>query len=277
MLPVLLDLKFVKIYTFGVFLMLGFLWASFALWRNIRLTPHKEDEIFDGLFISLFGGLFFGRLVYVLLNFKDFGLSFIKFILINGYPGMSVYGAIFGALITLLIFFSIKKINFWETIDYFMTPFFIAAVFGKLGGFFSGSEVGTVTKFFLKTKYFGFDGFRHLTPFYEALFFIVAALLAHRILFEIRKEKYFRGFLFLISMWYFSLINILFDKIKVNPLYFLDYSFNKVVSTALLLTISTYFIYYFRVGILSFIKGYGQKIAKKIRFGAKRKIGEGKK
>ncbi|PIZ68201.1 hypothetical protein COY13_01625, partial [Candidatus Roizmanbacteria bacterium CG_4_10_14_0_2_um_filter_36_35] len=62
MLPVLLDLKFIKIYTFGVFLMLGFLWASFVLWRNIRLTSHKEEEIFDGLFLSLLGGLFFGRL-----------------------------------------------------------------------------------------------------------------------------------------------------------------------------------------------------------------------
>jgi len=276
MLPVLLDLKFVKIYTFGVFLMLGFLWASFVLWRNIRLTSHKEEEIFDGLFLSLLGGLFFGRLVYVLLNFKDFGFSLIKFILINGYPGVSIYGALLGTFGTLFIFFNAKKINFLEIIDYFITPFFIALVFGKLGSFFFGSEVGTTTRFFLKTKYFGFDGFRHLTPFYEALLFIVIAILAQKILLEIRKEKYFSGFLFYLSLWYFSLVYFLFDKLKVNHLYFFGYSLNRVVATTLLLTISVYFVYYFRSGILGFIKKYGQEISKKINFGSERKTSEGK-
>jgi len=276
MLPVLLDLKFVKIYTFGVFLMLGFLWASFVLWRNIRLTSHKEEEIFDGLFLSLFGGLFFGRLIYVLLNFKDFGFNLIKFILVNGYPGMSIYGALLGAFGTLFLFFNAKKINFLEIVDYFITPLFIALVFGKLGSFFSGSEIGTPTGFFLKTKYFGFDGFRHLTSFYEALFFIAGAILTQKILLEIRKEKYFHGFLFLISLWYFSTIYLLFDKVKVNHLYFLGYSFNKVVAATLLLTIGFYFIYYFRSSILSFIKKYGQEISQKINFRSKRKAGEGK-
>lgn len=276
MLPVLLDLKFVKIYTFGVFLMLGFLWASFVLWRNIRLTSHKEEEVFDGLFLSLLGGIFIGRLVYVFLNFKDFGFSLIKFILVNGYPGMSIYGALLGAFGTLFIFFNAKKIKFLEIIDYFITPLYIALVFGKLGSFFSGSEVGTTTKFFLKTKYFGFDGFRHLTPFYEALFFIVGAIFTQKILLEIRKEKYFSGFLFYLSLWYFSLVYFLFDKLKVNHLYFLGYSFNKVVAVTLLLTIGFYLIYYFRSGILGFIKKYGQEIYQKIYRGSKRKAGEGK-
>lgn len=276
MLPVLLDLKFIKTYTFGVFLMLGFLWSTFVLWRNIRLTPYKEDEVFDGLFVGLFGGLFFARLVYVLLNFKDFGFSFIKFILINGYPGLSVYGFLFGIFISLWLFFTIRKIKFFEVMDYFMTPFFIAAIFGKLGSFFSGSEVGTETKFFLKTKYFGFDGLRHLTPLYEALFFIIGAVLAQKILFDIRKEKYFPGFLYITSVWYFSAVYLLFDKIKINHLYFLDYSFNKVISGIILLTIGFYLIYYFRSTVLNLIKNNGQEIFKKIYRGPKREIAQGK-
>lgn len=271
MLPVLLDLKFIKIYTSGVFLMLGFLWGCFILWKNIRLTSYKEEDIFDGLFLSLGGGLFAGRLVFVLLNFEKFGFSFIKFILINGYPGFSIWGVLIGALLTLYVFFSAKKNNFLEVVDYFMSPLFIALIFGKLGSFFSGAEVGEKTNFFLRTKYFGAEGFRHLTPFYEALFFIVAALIAQKILLEIRKEKFFHGFLFYFSLWYMSLVYFIFDKIKANHLYFLGYSFSKVVSTTLLLTTSIYFVYYFRSSILSFIKDHGQKISQKIRFRAKSK------
>jgi len=272
MLPVLLDLKFIKIYTFGVFLTLGFFWACFVLWKNIRLTSHKEEEIFDGLFVSLIGGLFFGRLIYVILNFKDFGFSFLKFILVNGYPGISLYGALIGSLLTMFLFFSSKKIRFLEIVDYFMTSLFVGLVFGKLGGFFSGAEVGTKTVFLLKTKYFGFDGWRHLTPFYEGLFFLIGAVLAQKILMEIRREKFFHGFLFYLSIWYFSLVNFIFDKIKVNHLYLSDYSFNWILSVILLLTISVYFVYYFRSNILNFFKVYGQKAIKKVHFRTKGKI-----
>ena len=279
MLPILFSLGLVKIYTFGVFLVLAFFWSSFFLWKNIRLTSYKEEETFDGLFLSLIGGLFFGRLVYVILNFTDFGFNLLKFILINGYPGISIYGFISGFLITLWIYFNYKKINFLEAIDYFITPFFTALCLGEFGSFFSGVEVGTKTKFFLKIRYLGYDGFRHLTAFYEALFYLLAVYLSYKVLFEIRKEKLFKGFLLIFFLWFFSFTSFLFDKLKINHLYLQCFSFNRVVSTTLLLTNSFYFVYYFRNVILGFVKNYGQKITKKIRLPTKRKAsqGEGKK
>ena len=76
MLPVLLDLKFVKIYTFGIFLVLAFFWGTFLLWRSLRLSSYREEDAFDGLFLALAGGLFVSRLVYVILNFQKFGFNF---------------------------------------------------------------------------------------------------------------------------------------------------------------------------------------------------------
>lgn len=254
MLPVLLDLKFLKIYTFGVFLMLAFFWGCFLLWKNIRLTPYKEDDVFDGLFLSLLGGLFTARLFYVILNFKDFGLDFLKFILINGYPGLSLIGALIGGLFTLYIYYSPKKIDFGAIIDYFITPLFIGLFFGKLGSFFSGSEVGTKTNFMLRIKYQGFEGLRHLTPFYEGLLFAVAAFISYRILFSIRREKFEKGFLFYFFVWYFSAVYFLFDKVKVTTLYLHGLSFNMIASAVLLLTTTGYFVYYFRSLIFNFIK-----------------------
>ncbi|GAB4219720.1 MAG: prolipoprotein diacylglyceryl transferase [Candidatus Microgenomates bacterium] len=271
MLPVLFTIGPIKIYTYGVFLVLAFFWALFILWKNIRLTSYKEEEIFDGVFSAIFFGLFLGRLVYVILNFDQFGFSFLKFILINGYPGIAVYGFLFGFFFYFWIFTKINKLKYLEVVDYLMTSFFIALVLGKLGGFFSGAEVGTKTSFFLKTKYLGYDGLRHLTAFYEGLFFIIAAFFSQKILLEIRKEKFFKGFVFYLSVWYFALVNLLFDKIKENKLYFLGLSFNFLVSLILVLTIGGYFVYYFRSAILNFLKIYGHKIIKKIHFRTKRK------
>ncbi len=260
MLPVLLDLGFIKIYTFGIFLVLAFFWACFLLWKNIRLTSYSEEDIFDGLFLSVFGALFFGRLIYVVLNFDHFGFDLLKFILINGYPGLSLYGSLLGGFLTLYLFTLIKKIKFNEIIDYFISPIFLALVFGKMGAFFSGSEVGTKTKMVLSIRYIGYDSFRHLTAFYEALIFTFAAYISYILLFEIRKEKYSKGFLLFFFLWFLGLTYFLFDKYKVNHIYLQGQSFNAIVSLVLLLTMSLYFLYYFR----SSIKLYGKAAYKKI-------------
>jgi len=246
MLPVLLDLKFIKIYTFGVFLVLALFWASFLLWKLIRLTALGEEDIFDSLFWILGGGLFTGRLVYVILNFKDFGFNFLKFILLNGYPGLSIYGALFGGGLTGLIIFSAKKIKFTEVIDYFIPPLFLGLALGKLGGFFSGAEVGVKTKMFLAVKYVGFDGLRHLTSFYESLLFFLAAYLTYRFVFEVRKERLKQGFNFYFFIWVFSIIYLVFDKLKFTHLYLGNRNFNEIVSVILFLTMTGYFLYYFK-------------------------------
>ncbi|MBI4009128.1 prolipoprotein diacylglyceryl transferase [Candidatus Roizmanbacteria bacterium] len=263
MLPVLLDLKFIKIYTFGVFLVLAFFWGSFLLWKNIRLTSYKEEEIFDGLFFSLFGALFFGRLFYVILNFEKFGFSLLKFILINGFPGISQFGILVGGFLTLYLYFFIKKIKFREAADYFISPIFVAVLFGKLGSFFSGAEVGAKTKFFLSIKYTGYDGLRHLTPLYEAIVFGLGAYLSYKLLFAVRKERYPRGFVFYFFCWYFAFIYFLFDKLKENRLYLFGQSFNMTVSAMLSLTVSLYFIYHFRNSFLSYGSKAYQSIAKR--------------
>jgi len=271
MLPILFSLASIKIYTFGVFLVLSFFWGSFLLWKLIRLTSFKEEEVFDGLFFALGFSLFFGRFFYVILNFSDFGFSLLKFILINGYPGLSLYGVFFGGFLGLLIFTLVKKIKFFLLIDYFIAPLFLALGFGKLGSFFSGAEVGTKTKFFLAVKYTGFDDLRHLTPFYESLFFFLGCYFAYKILFLIRKDKLHLGFLFYFFVWYFSLVYFLFDKIKEHHLYFFGLSFNLIVSQIILLTTTVYFLYYFRNQIIINLKKYGS-FSKKFYRRAKEKI-----
>ncbi len=271
MLPVLINFGFIKIYTFGFFLVLGFFWGLFLLWKNIRLTSFKEEEIFDTVFLSIISGLFFSRLFYVILNFSDFGFNILKFILINGYPGLSIYGFIFGFFIFSFYYLSSKKINFFQAVDYFISPLFLVLTLGKIGSFFSGEEVGTITTFFLKTKYLGFSGDRHLTAVYEGILFFFGCYLAQKLVFEIRKERLFNGFLFVFSLWYFSLVYLIFDRLKEIKFYLLKTSFNYLVSLVLFLTTTSYFVYYFRKQIMGGIKNYGKKIIKTVNQGFKRK------
>lgn len=251
MIPVLLNLPYLKIYTFGIFLVLAFFWGSFLLWRNIRLTAYKEDDMFDGLFLSLIGALFFGRLVYVALNFGDFGFNFLKFLLINGYPGLSLYGALLGGAVTLFFYLRSKKVEFLSVVDGWVSPLLVALAVGKLGSFFSGVEVGAKTGFLLSLKYPGYDGSRHLTALYEALFLFIGALLAYKIVTEVRRERLGHGVSLAFFFWWFSADYFLFDKLKNNQLYLADVSFNMALGGVFLLTLSLFFLYYFRVSFFS--------------------------
>ncbi len=251
MIPILFTVGGLKIYTFGVFLVLAFFWGLFLFWKNIRLTVYKEEEKFDSIFLSLAGSLLIGRLVYVILNFKDFGFNLLKFILINGYPGLSLYGVLIGGFLTLFLYFLIKKISFRETIDYYIAPIFLALGLGKLGSFFSGVEVGTKTSFFLSIQYHGVTGLRHLTPLYEAIIFFIGVFLAQKILFAIRKKIFEPGFVFFFFCWFFSLTYFIFEPLKEKHLFYKKMSLNQVASVILLLTFSFYFVYYFRKLLIS--------------------------
>ncbi len=270
MLPVLLDLKFLKIYTFGVFVVLAFFWGCYLLWKNVRLTQYKEEDVFDGLFWSLAAGLFFGRVLHVALNFSKFGLNPLKFILLNGYPGISLFGFIGGFLLASFIYCNLKKISFRELADYIIPSALVALAFGKVGSFFAGVEVGAPTSFPVAVKYALTEGKRHLTPLYEGLIFAVAAYLATKILFAIRRGRFEQGFNFYFFLWFFAAVTAAFDPLKSHHLRFFGVSFNTAVSAVLLLTFSLYFLYYFRMNLAGGItRGpkilYGKLFNKNVR------------
>lgn len=271
MLPVLLDLPFIKIYTFGVFLVLAFFWSAFLLWKNFLLTSYKEEEIFDQLFLGLVGGLLVSRIVYVALHFSEFGLSLLKFILINGYPGLSLYGFLFGFLVAVYLSMSRTKIKFSEAIDYFIPSAFIALAFGKIGAFFSGVEVGSKTNFLLKLKFVGADGMRHLTPLYEGFLFFIGAFIAYQLLFSIRRSKFSKGTNLYFFLWFTGLVVACADLLKEQSNFIVQgLSVNALVSYVLLLTFSAYFIYYFRSSVQAYVKNIFKGFNKKSQ-GASRK------
>ncbi|MEI6532215.1 MAG: prolipoprotein diacylglyceryl transferase family protein [Candidatus Roizmanbacteria bacterium] len=250
MLPVLLDLKFIKIYTFGVFLVLAFFWALFLLWRNVRLTSHKEEDIFDVTLISLIGAFIIGRAVYVTAHFSDFGWDFAKILFVNGYPGISFFGMLSGGILFFTILLQMRKIKIIETLDYVVGPLLLALAFGKLGSFFAGVEVGTKTTFILALRYVNFDGMRHLTPLYESIIFFLGAYLVQIFLYKIRREHLKKGFAFFFFCWYASIVLFFLDPLKEGTVKIGNINLYMVLSGVVLLTTSIYIVYYYRSSII---------------------------
>lgn len=229
MLPVLFSFGPIKIYTFGVFLVLAFFWGSFFLWKLVRLTVYKEEEIFDGLFLSLGFALFFARLFYVASNFSDFGFNLLKFILINGYPGLSLPGGLLGGFLFAFLFFFTKKRNFYVMVDYFIPPLFVALGFGFLGVFFSQ---------------------KNSLPFLlNAFIFFFSALVSYRLIFLIRQKRLNKSFNLIVFLLIISL-----------GLGLIETGIWRLIFFILLLTSGGYILYYFKTVIFNSLKEWSKKI-----------------
>lgn len=255
MLPLLINLGFIKIYTFGVFLVLAFFWGSFLLWKNIALTSHKEEDIFDGLFSGLFGGLFIGRLMYISLNFQDFRFDILKYVLINGYPGVHMLGSVIGFFLFFYLFLRSRKILFARFIDYAVPALLLGLAIGKLGSFFSGAEVGAQTHFFVALMYPNLDGMRHLTPLYESILFFFGSFWSYRILLDIRRDKYSEGYNFAFFWLIYSFTMVVTDPIKSFQTMVYGVSLNLALNGIILLTVAIYVLYYFRTSLFKLFKG----------------------
>ena len=230
MFPILVNLGIFKIYTIGFFLVVSFFAGAFMLWKNIKLTSYKEEEIFDGLFFSILGALLGARLVYVAFNFQDFGFNFLRFILINGFPGLSLFGALFGAFITLLLYARLQKTSLRELSEYIVSPLFLSLALGKIGSFLGGADIGTTTKFLLNVHYSGVDGTRHIVAIYEALMFLVGFAITYRFMFIVRRDRVQQGTSLFFFMIWFGLTELILDSLKQNHLLVAGWSFNMLAA-----------------------------------------------
>jgi phosphatidylglycerol:prolipoprotein diacylglycerol transferase len=269
MIPVLIHFGIIKIYTLGVFLLGAFLASAFVLWKNIKLTSYKEEEIFDGLFVSIIGAFLGGRLVYVALNFDKFGFSILKFILINGYPGLSLFGALAGGFLTLLLFTRPRKIHILELSEYIISPLFLALTVTKIGSFLSGSDIGTVTKFLLSVRYAGVEGLRHIVALYEAIFFFIGFLVTYRILFSVRRDRAKAGTSFILFILYFGLVELILDNLKQNHLYLAGLSFNMIAGGTLFIVGTIFLLTTYRENIVLVAK---HLFPKKSKHGTQRSL-----
>lgn len=251
MLPVLLDLKVIKIYTFGVFLVLAFFWSLFWLWRNLKRTSFKEEEIFDGVFVSLIGGFLGARLLYVALHFDKFGFDILKFILVNGYPGLSMIGFLMGGLISLLIFTIIVNISFLEVAAYIVPSLFLALGIGKIGSFFSGSTVGSTTDFLLSVQYLGYPGLRHITAVYEAIIMFAGCIISQRLLMSYRRDSVHEGTLLSFFIIMVGISEMILDNFKHDPVYLGRLPFNVIISGVFVLIFGVWELYKYRDSIIS--------------------------
>lgn len=195
----------------GIFLVLGLFWFLYFVWRYVRLTPHREEQVFDVIILAGLAGVVAGRVVFVLINLKDFiERGYSAMLAIHLYPGIQDSVAFIVMVACAALLFYRKKIPATQIIGHISIAFCIGMGLVSLGTLFAGTVVGTTTMIPLRIKYAGLDGLRHMIGLYQALFYCFCAFVFHFLLMLARHHKSLYGVLIGLMLWVFAFSKVIF-------------------------------------------------------------------
>lgn len=137
------------IHTYGAMIGLGFISAvTVSAWIATREWPGatgtlRRDQILDLAFYLFVGGILGSRILFVMVNWKDYAAHPMQIFSLGG--GLVFYGGLIGAAIAAVWYCQQNGIEFYRLADIAMPTVSLGQAFGRLGCFSAGCCWGDVT------------------------------------------------------------------------------------------------------------------------------------
>ncbi len=201
--PVLFRFGNMAIYTYGLFIALGFFMGMTLAKAEARRLGRNPDRITDLCFFTLLAAIVGSRLFYVITAPDAFLRDPVEvFRIWNG--GLVFYGGFLGAMAVAFVYIRHYRLPGWETADIMAPGIAFGHFLGRIGCFFAGCCYGKVTDVAWSFSFYHPDSLAptrvplHPTQIYSAL----SNLAIFAILWSVRKKKRFDGQIF----WLYVLV-----------------------------------------------------------------------
>lgn len=207
----------ITLMTWGLIAAIGFLAATFITIKEAKRKKLNTDHVYNILFILIFAGIIGSRISHIITHWQDYSHNLWKiFAVWEG--GLAFYGGFTLAVICLIIYTKIKKLNIWEYADIIIPGFVIGHAIGRIGCYVAdGGHIGKATTMPWGVLYQG--QLVHSTSIYSALFlFCLFGLL----LYFRRKDIYIKtkGLLFLTYIMLYAIGRFMIDLLRIDTTYF---------------------------------------------------------
>lgn len=141
MLPILVSLGPIKIYSYGLFMAVGVFLSLYWWWKIGRDEHWEEISLFDSFFLFLLIYLIAGRGGYVVTHMGDLD-TWYRMIAILAYPGINVVVGLVAGLGFLILFARAKGWEVWKALDSLVVALSLGIIFAGFGGLLNGSTPG---------------------------------------------------------------------------------------------------------------------------------------
>lgn len=199
---VLLNINGIKIYWYGFIIVTGIIICLLLCKKDDGKYNIKFEDVLLLLLFALPISIICARLYYVIFRL-DYYINNPNEIINIQNGGLAIYGGIIGAIVTIMVFCKIKKIQVLDMTDYLAPYLALGQAVGRWGNFFNGEAHGTETNSLLrmgiteKGKYIQV----HPTFLYES----ICTLLIFIFLYIKSKKRTYSGEL---TYWYFFLYGV---------------------------------------------------------------------
>ncbi len=166
--PILFKIGPVTVYSYGVMLATACIVASFLAERDARLENIAPYKILDLALWVFIWGIIGARLMYVLLNLKDFlGYPLRVFALWQG--GLSFYGGMVLGIGVGIRFLKKENLDMGKIADIVAPYIVLAHAIGRIGCLLNGCCFGKVTRLPWGIYFPGSSYLQHPTQIYSTL------------------------------------------------------------------------------------------------------------
>lgn len=138
--PILIEYHGMKLYSYGLMMVVGFLFAIWFINRYANRVGMTKSDAVDMTIIAFISGILGARFIFVLLNFKQYGHLSKLFEFQKG--GLSWHGGMLGGLLAIFIYCLVKKYSFPAALDLVYTPAAASLGIGRIGCFLNGCCYG---------------------------------------------------------------------------------------------------------------------------------------
>ena len=222
---VAIDLGFIQIYWYTVFILISVLVAGLVAYVETKKQNIDQEFFINLLFYTVIIGIIGARLYYVIFNWSYYSKNIIEiFEIWNG--GLAIHGGIIAG--GLFAFFYSRKynINTFKLIDIMVVSLIIGQAIGRWGNFFNQEAFGPIIEkeflLGLNLPSFIIDGmyingnYHHPTFLYESIWNVFGFIL----LLLIRKfKKYLKtGQLTGVYMIWYSIGRLYIEGLRTDSL-----------------------------------------------------------
>jgi len=210
--PILINIGSFNLYTYGLFMALGFLTAMQV--SKINAKPHgiSAEIITDIFFVILISALVGSRLLYVIINFNSYKDNLLSvFHIWNG--GLVFFGGFIAAVAACAIYFKKKNLKIFQTADIIAPGIALGHAVGRIGCLFAGCCYGKVCDLPIAIKFTNSDSLAPLNVFLHPtqIYSMISNLIIFFTLLWLQKRKKFDGMVFLIYIILYSLFRSIIE------------------------------------------------------------------
>ena len=207
-----------EIYYYGIMIALGLTLAVIYGLKRSRQFGFKQDDIIDGVICIVPFAILCARLYYCIFSWSDYKDNPISiFYIWEG--GLAIYGGVIGAVIGVIVYVKVKKLNLPALLDLVSLGFFIGQALGRWGNFFNREAFGSTTDNFLRMGLFNEKTqqweYHHPTFLYESVWNAIGFVILH---FISKKRKYDGQVALLYVAWY-GLGRTMIEGLRTDSLY----------------------------------------------------------